>query len=421
MNFKKTKVAVASGLMAASMVLAPLAAYADTFGPANPAMSSASIVKTVNVADGTTIAGNVIFQLKQINEPSATMADVTAPNETTSGFAEINGIKNGTTDYTYDESTRVYKVEAKTDGKTNASDKEVAANDDDTTYIESVGLDFSQAYVEGKNRLDNGLYTFELTEVENSAAKYQNHGDDDVNKPYGWSGIDKTVYYLRVYVTSRGIEYTIAKKNDDNTTTKVEKADFNDTYTARANSKKEDGNPSTDASLVINKTVADKTYLVNGTKFNFTVNFTGVTGLVNVPTTLHAVIYKTGTNTRVGGEKTLTVTEGKVTFSLEDGQEIRFADIPAGVKYTVTEGDFANDGGTKNITTASNLTGWKSGKTTETAVLSDKVANGTGYENTLKTITITGVVTHSAPFVIMVGALFVAVGGYVVLKKRIEE
>ena len=29
MNFKKTKVAVASGLMAASMVLAPLAAYAD--------------------------------------------------------------------------------------------------------------------------------------------------------------------------------------------------------------------------------------------------------------------------------------------------------------------------------------------------------------------------------------------------------
>ena len=54
-------------------------------------------------------------------------------------------------------------------------------------------------------------------------------------------------------------------------------------------------------------------------------------------------------------------------------------------------------------------------------LLIDEGKNEVQVINTAENITVTGVVTHSAPFVIMVGALFVAVGGYVVLKKRIEE
>ncbi len=171
---------------------------------------------------------------------------------------------------------------------------------------------------------------------------------------------------------------------------------------------------------MIDKVVEDKTYLVAGTKFEFEISFEGVDGLVTVPSDIEAEIYKGDVAVKRLALEKVTNKANTYKFKLEDGEEIRFVDLPAGVTYNVTESTFANENGTNNVATANDIgKGSASGKT-RSELIGDH-SNSAEFTNKLKTIAITGVVTHSAPFVIMVGALFVAVGGYVVLKKRIEE
>ena len=408
-------------------------------------------MKTIKVAEGVTIADDVKFDLVQITDPSAGNGHVTAPNETVgtagSTFTEISGIKNGGDKATYSEGT--YTLTAATKGKTQANDN-ADKTKVDNEYVAEVGLNFSEAKV-GDKLLDNGLYTFKVTEEQTGYTKIAGDGKG-VNKDYGWT-LSKAEYILRVYVSTtkdangedkRTVKYTIEKDKDDagsevTTNKKQESAAFENTYTARGNSTTPgtDGNPdrpqeNTDPALTITKTVENAEYLVAGTKFGFTVKFTTTDGSPAVIPTVGegetadsvfgAKILETDKKEVTG--KVLTAKENETNeykFSLENGQTIQITNIPAGVHYEVTEDSFSNDGGTTWTTKYDGVQKATGGNKNLTSTLIGEKKNEASFVNTIKNITVTGVVTHTAPFVVMIGALFAAVGGYVVLKKKVEE
>ena len=424
MNFKKTKVAVASGLMAASMVLAPLAAYADTWSEDKPALDSAKIVKTVKVADGVTIDNDVTFKLTQIHNTKDGDGGVVAPNETvdgtTSTFTEIIGISTGVNGNGVTYANGEYTVKALTK---NHKDSDVDTNGNqanDKKYIATTTLDFSEAKI-GNEVLKNGVYTFEVEETWNDLKIAEPGAKADADK-YGWT-VDASKYILTVYVSTvdkeRKVEYSILE--DKTSGHKKESADFTNKFT------KQGGQDDNKSSLVIKKEVNDTTYLAAGQKFKFTISFDEIeydrtdTVTVTEAQATNAKIYGSNDEVVVNTNAVTKNDDGTYSFELENGQYIAFADIPAGVKYTATETVRTNTSKT-NVSTGSNMPAESATDAMEiSGELITEKGNIGNFKNYLKNITITGVVTHSAPFVIMVGALFVAVGGYVVLKKRIEE
>lgn len=398
MNFKKTKVAVASGLMAASMVLAPLAAYADT------SFNSASIQKTVHVADGVTIVGNIHFSVEQV--PNQGDNATVAPNEdpTTHAIETIGGLK---TDY-----------QVKTDNKTNASDDAAGSTHlaTDFTYVESVALDFSQLTYPGE-------YTFVVKELKTDGETTLEEYDKSTGK--GWTFSDAQ-YLVRVYVkndSNRTKEYTIQKgtynetektwKADSTDEAKKDTAAFENTYQTTGNIIN-NGEPS----LKITKKVTENGYVSSNEKFDFTIVFEADEGS---PATVPSNITPKDSEKYSWGK--MDGQDNTYTFQLKADETLEFDKLPAGIHWTVTEATFTN----KNKT---NVVGKANGETvgddttdqmTVGRQLLGENENTVTFTNFFKDVTVTGVVTHSAPFVIMVGALFVAVGGYVVLKKRIEE
>ena len=399
MNFKKTKVAVASGLMAASMVLTPLAAYADT------GFESASIQKTVHVADGVTIVGNIHFSVTQVPNQGETATVAPNENPTTHDITAIADLK---TDY-----------QVNTNDKTNASD-DTTGSARDFTYVESVGLDFS-------GLTDPGEYTFVVKELKTgdggTALKEKTSAAND----YGWT-FSTAQYLVRVYVKANGAKsYTIQKgtydegskiwTEDSDDKEKKGTAAFENTYETLGNIINEN-----DPSLKITKKVTANEYVSPNEEFEFTIKFEADEGSpATVPSTITP---ENSTNyswtEEVGAENTYT-------FKLKANETLEFEKLPAGIHYTVTEGNFTNKLSTVSRATSNDIpqaekstSSKNNAHSTEKMLIGEK-ANSTEFTNTFKDINITGVVTHSAPFVIMVGALFVAVGGYVVLKKRIEE
>ncbi len=195
---------------------------------------------------------------------------------------------------------------------------------------------------------------------------------------------------------------------------KDDTAAFTNTFTKKGGSDVPDEKGDV-TSLKVSKVVANVSYADLTKPFNFTIKFEADQ---NSPAQVPEQISHSGevedSWKAVEGEK------NKYMFQLMYNGEISFTDLPAGIHYTVTEGTFANKKTTSNVATSNDIGKQNSGQTTGKLLVGEKT-NSAEFTNTFKTITITGVVTHSAPFVIMVGALFVAVGGYVVLKKRIEE
>ena len=406
MNFKKTKVAVASGLMAASMVLAPLAAYADQ--NTDESFTSATIQKTVNVADGVTIVGNIHFSVKQV--PNQGDDATVAPNEDPTTHA-IETIRDLKTDY-----------QVETNNKTNASDDAAGSTHlaTDFTYVKSVGLDFSEL-------ADPGEYTFVVKELKTDGVTTLVEYNESTGK--GWTFSDAQ-YLVRVYVkndSGHTKKYTIQKGTynekeekwtpDSTDKTKKDTAAFENTYRTTGNIINND-NPS----LKITKKVTANEYVSPNEEFEFTIKFEADKGSpATVPSTITPKNGKDYSWTpKVGAENTYT-------FKLKADETLEFEKLPAGIHYTVTESNFTNKLSTVSRATSNNIPqdekttdSGNNAHSTEKMLIGEK-ANSTEFTNTFKGITITGVVTHSAPFVIMVGALFVAVGGYVVLKKRIEE
>ena len=403
MNFKKTKVAVASGLMAASMVLAPLAAYAEEVANFNKITSTEGVPveKKVKVASGITL-------------PASKGSSTTDFNFTATYKASTTGkAANGKESETFTLKLSEFVNE---EGKLK-KDGAIAAADN------------------FKNAVP-GEYVYSLKEDEKT---------DLDNDGYGWTNSTKE-YVLRVYVTNEeSVTYTVLEANASDAdnekyaldvtsqnANKLEKASFENTYTKRGGSNV-DGNPS----LVIDKKVVGEYGDLNQ-YFKFTVKFD--TPDTENRTDTQKKFTMTFTNNGNGydgaadGEYSTTTEEDAVTltdggsyvFYLKSGASVSFDDLPAGTTYTLSEKKetgytatvSAKENGKENSSV--NTTDSGTDVTTGSLKIGEKENTAT-VTNTYRNITITGVVTHSAPFVIMVGALFVAVGGYVVLKKRIEE
>ena len=305
-----------------------------------------------------------------------------------------------------------------------------------------------------------GVYEYTLTEVTEDAPAKDAYG-------LGWTyNVANTSYTLRVYVKAdtsveetsaekRAVTYTLidtqyeTEGKDGKVTVddgkKTETASFSNIYTARGgnNVTPPDGDNVTDenipAALTIAK-VANGAYDDQTKAFDFYISFTYPQVMGEYVTfdakegTTNKVLndrdvrleYR-GADLSVADEDELSL--GTYKFSLKNGEKIEFINLPAGTTYTVTEAAAEQYKVSDIKLIEDNIQDReiaKEGAVNTAFTPKENALVGVGenkveFTNSHEDISFTGVVTHSAPFVVMIGALFAAVGGYVVLKKKVEE
>lgn len=100
----------------------------------------------------------------------------------------------------------------------------------------------------------------------------------------------------------------------------------------------------------------------------------------------------------VAGETGYTCTK---TFKLKDSDKLTFADIPAGVTYTVKEADkHGLEGGTLDVNSAGD-TDYTITYTNESGTIAADTTVNAAVENEKKTEVDTGIILESAPYVLM--------------------
>jgi len=240
-----------------------------------------------------------------------------------------------------------------------------------------------------------GVYTYTVqetagkTSVENGTVTY-----------------DGSVYTVRVYVrnTENGglaIDQITAAKGAEGQEVKQSEIKFVNKFEKKTN-------------LVVKKnTVGD---LADKTKaFTFNVTFTK-------PATYDGSTFVSGNDTYTFGQE--------YTFTLADGGQKVFSNLPAGTRYVVTEVGSA-DGYAPSVTVVEN------GKQTvnKTAADADSLAtaetgktnlagegtNTVTFTNTYKDVPITGIIMNNLPFVILILAAAAGIVGYLVIRRRVAR
>ena len=225
-----------------------------------------------------------------------------------------------------------------------------------------------------------------------------------------------TTYTLRVYVVNDDNGNLYVKNitaQEDGTENKPEKVLFTNTYTKRGG---EDSGENSD-SLVIRKEtkgeLADKTK-----KFKFDVYFKKA---ATTPATDKELIGKIG-------QDTITFKYGETTrVELSDEQELRFAEIPAGTRYTVTEVGEVDDY-TPSVKVIENGNEQKergagdgddlcSAENNSTNLIGEN-ENKVTFVNTYKNLVVTGIIAKNAPLILVAGLGVVALLGYSLLKRK---
>ena len=283
-----------------------------------------------------------------------------------------------------------------------------------------------------------GVYTYTVAETKGSTDGFT---------------YDEHKYVLNVYVKNDGTKTVEVKKSTDGTTegekVDVKKTDptkdtketgtgdgtvtvqgftFDNKY--KKTNTKDDKNE--EGFLNISKTVAggygDKTY-----GFEFAITLTAPR-LADATAKAKYSIYQ---GTSENPVKTGTMDYGTpVSFTLADGQTLRFYEIEAGTKYSVTE-KLASSGVTKADQYTASATAKVSGTdvtvdtvakhkdlTVETYVIDDDTAtlDDVAYTNTFDddSVSPTGILINNAPYIILA---LVAAGGmtFYVVKKRKEN
>lgn len=154
-------------------------------------------------------------------------------------------------------------------------------------------------------------------------------------------------------------------------------------------------------SLIVEKQVTGK-FADKNKSFNFSVTF-NITGDKTVNST---ITYSNGT-------KSITpeaMADGSETvyFSLKDGERMEFKNVPYGVTYTVSEDDYTGQGYDEPKYDA-NQNG-----TIEAATVCTTVINNHSAEVN------TGVILHSAPYVLLLVGVGAAAVAFLILKKHRE-
>ena len=240
-----------------------------------------------------------------------------------------------------------------------------------------------------------GVYTYTVqetageTSVENGTVTY-----------------DGSVYTVRVYVrnTENGglaIDQITAAKGAEGQEVKQSEIKFVNKFEKKTN-------------LVVKKnTVGD---LADKTKaFTFNVTFTK-------PATYDGSTFVSGNDTYTFGQE--------YTFTLADGGQKVFSNLPAGTRYVVTEVGSADgyapsvtvvENGTQTVNKtaadADSLATAETGKTN----LAGEGTNTVTFTNTYKDVPITGIIMNNLPFVILILAAAAGIVGYLVIRRRVAR
>lgn len=242
-----------------------------------------------------------------------------------------------------------------------------------------------------------GVYTYTVqetageTSVENGTVTY-----------------DGSVYTVRVYVknTENGglaiDQITAAKSGAAGTEEKQDAIKFVNKFEKTT-------------SLTVAKhtkgALADKTKA-----FTFKVTFTK-------PATYDGSTFVSGNDTYTFGQE--------YTFTLADGGQKVFSNLPAGTRYVVTEVEAADgyapsvtvvENGTQTVTNktaadADSLATAETGKTN----LAGEGTNTVTFTNTYKDVPITGIIMNNLPFVILILAAAAGLVGYLVIRRKVAR
>ena len=331
-------------LLALGAAFTGLTAHAATSD--QPTATEPQVNKTVNVADGITISDDAVFSVKQVTNADGVAAPATVA------------------DYTVSIPAASLKA--------------------NTKVSESLGLAAKTTAV--------GEYTFEVKETAPA----------DKTGTYGWT-VDKTTYYVHVYVAQNGDHSYIVTKGtntitDNKLENKVDSIDFTNTFTKEA------------GAFTVKKTVENDQYADANTLYSFTATFKESSTSGEVSSFINAI--------NVAGATDKAVSGNAITFKLKKDQTATFTNVPAGVKVDVVEAQATNVDSTKIAITSNGGTATQKDGLDSGEVLLGENANSIVYTNTYQDVTLTGVATKIAPFIAMVAIAGGAVALYIVSRRR---
>lgn len=227
-----------------------------------------------------------------------------------------------------------------------------------------------------------GVYEYTLKEVATNATAGVTYFGNTIRLVVSVvNGENNTLRVAAVHAEGVGADGEKLSKSDT----------FTNTYTANT--------------ITVSKTVTGN--LGDKTKdFKFTINFEKAEN-EKAPT---AITYTVNDNTQ-----TVAFADGKasVEFTLRNGQSLSFVNVPAGVKYTVTEDDYTTDGYTTKVN------GTDGRATDKNTMTGDAV--GYTFENSKGADIDTGVILDNAPYIALLA--IVAIGGVALMlnKRRRDE
>ena len=344
---KSIRTAIIAAAMTLLLALGAAVTGLTAHAADQPTTTEPQVNKTVNVADGITISDDAVFSVKQVPNADGVAAPATVADDTVSIPAAS-----------------------------------LKAN---TKVSESLGLAAKTTAV--------GEYTFEVKETAPA----------DKTGTYGWT-VDKTTYYVHVYVAQNGDHSYIVTKGTNTITTdnkldnKVDSIDFTNTFTKEA------------GAFTVKKTVENDQYADANTLYSFTATFKKSATSNEVSTFINQI--------QVAGATDVQVDGSAITFKLKKDETATFTNVPAGVKVDVLEAQATNVKSTKIDITSNGETKPQKGGLDSGEVPLGENANSIVYTNTYQDVTLTGVVTKIVPFVAMIAIAAGAAALYMVSRRR---
>lgn len=260
--------------------------------------------------------------------------------------------------------------------------------------------------LKGEKYVLEGNTTISFTGDWKHAGEYVYTVTESKENPISNVTYDNTSYTLRVYVINGTNGLEIEKITAEKANGKTNKILFTNTYAKN------------DATLTIEKnttgTYADKTK-----EFNFEITFTK--SPMSNQTTFAGKI----------GSKPVECTAGTAKpFTLADGEQLVFSNLPVGTTYVVKELE-ASDGYTPSVTVVENKTTTLTNKTVAqegdaldtlkqdgTKNLVGENENKVTFTNTHKGVVPTGILMNNLPFILLVAVAIVAFVSLAVIKRR---
>lgn len=239
-----------------------------------------------------------------------------------------------------------------------------------------------------------GEYVYKVTETQDPVNKVEN------------VTYDSSEYTLRVYVVNKNDNLEVEKITAEKAGTKTAKILFTNTY-AKNN-----------ATLTIEKKTTGK-YANKTKEFNFVITFTK-----------SPMSDKRNFTGNIGSEQVECIAGTPKSFTLADGEQLVFSNLPVGTTYVVKELD-ALDGYTpsvtvvENRTTTVNRTAAQEGDALDTLKEGGKKNLVGEYENKVTFtnkhqggVVPTGILMNNLPFILLVAVAIVAFVSLAVIKRR---